>query len=214
MNKSSSLIEKSEYILEEENKIIDKSNNLFYSSNNNIEEGQNKPKLISKKRELKRKKNKSEVNNNDMNDNEEIITNNDDNNLIIQNSNNHNSEMLVELIITNYLVSKWRNNIFLKKFEVRGFNKRRAQIKKGFSTLGKIFDIRKLIYLFEIFYTMINMPQKQGVIHDNFYGKIKIINKRFKSDGLEIQKNNNYTKIIENDENKEINESDKKNKIN
>ena len=30
MNKSSSLIEKSEYILEEENKIIDKSNILIY----------------------------------------------------------------------------------------------------------------------------------------------------------------------------------------
>ena len=147
--------------------------------------------------------------------------NNNSNFLITQNINNtkdnkNNSEMLIETIITNYLVSKWRNNIFLKKFEVRGFNQKRAQLKKGFSLLGKVFDIKKLMYLFKIFDTMINMPQKQGVNHDIFYGKIKIINKRFKSDEHIINKqNNNNTKVIENNKtNKIVSENNKKTKIN
>jgi hypothetical protein len=55
MNKSSSLNEQFENITEENNIIVDKSNNLNNSSNNNIDEAQNKPKLITKKRELKKK---------------------------------------------------------------------------------------------------------------------------------------------------------------
>ena len=87
-------------------------------------------------------------------------------------------------------------------------------MKKGFSALEKVFDIKKLMYLYEIFDTMINMPQKQGINHDTFYGKIKIISKRFKNDEYEIKKNNYSTKVIENNKNKEINECDKKGKIN
>jgi hypothetical protein len=69
-----------------------------------------------------------------------------------------------------------------------------------------------------MFDVMINMPQKPGVVHDPFYGKIKIINKRFKNDNSDTNKinNNNSIKINEKENNKknEININDKKSLIN
>ena len=221
MNKSSSLNEKYEIITEENNIIMDKSSKFNNSSNNNIDEAQNKPKLITKKRELKRKINKIEDNNNNININEEIIINKNENILINPYSNNPNtnknsSEKLIENIIINYLASKWRNNVLIKRYEVRGYNQKRALLKKGFSALGKVFDIKKLIYLYEMFDVMTNMPQKPGVVHDPFYGKIKIINKRFKNDNCDTNKKNNnniQTNVKENNKINEINKSGKKNQI-
>ena len=135
----------------------------------------------------------------------------------IPSKNKNSSEKLIENIIINYLVSKWRNNVFIKKYEVRGYNQKRAMLKKGFSTLGKVFDIKKLIYLYEMFDVMTNLPQKPGVVHDPFYGKIKIINKRFKNNSSDTNKiNNNNIKINEKENNKinEIIMSDKKSQIN
>ena len=223
MNKSSSLNEPFENITEENNNIMDKSNNIDDSPSKKIEEKQNKPKLITKKRELKKTIKKIEDNSSNIINNEEIIINNNENILInpfnnIPSKNKNSSEKLIESIIINYLVSKWRNNVFIKKYEVRGYNQKRALLKKGLSTLGKVFDIKKLIYLYEMFDVMTNMPQKPGVVHDPFYGKIKIINKRFKNDNCEANKinNNNSIKINEKENNKinKKNMSDKKNQIN
>ena len=221
MNKSSSLNEPFENTTEENNNIMDKPNNIDNSPSNKIKEAQNKPKLITKKRELKKTIKKIEDNSNNIINNEEIIINNNQNILInpfnnIQSKNKNSSEKLIENIIINYLVSKWRNNVFIKKYEVRGYNQKRACLKKGFSALVKVFDIKKMIYLYEMFDVMTNMPQKPGVVHDPFYGKIKIINKRFKNDNCEASKiNNNSIKINEKENNKinEINMSNKKSQI-
>ena len=68
-----------------------------------------------------------------------------------------------------------------------------------------------------MFDVMTNLPQKPGVVHDPFYGKIKIINKRFKNNSSDTNKiNNNSIKINEKENNKinEININDKKSLIN
>ena len=133
-----------------------------------------------------------------------------------------NAFFLIETIMKTYWASKWKDQVNILKYSKTGFNQKRADFRNLCMKLNNSIKYHQYLYLIKLFNNMDKLPTKPNIIHDNNYGKIKIVDKNFskkkgndekgESEGFQLEFHEEEYKP-ENEDNKEINDNKKNNII-
>ena len=105
-----------------------------------------------------------------------------------------NAEFLIETIVKTYWTKKWKEQIIIQKFSRTGFNRKRGDFRGLCMKLNHSMKYHQYLYLAKLFDNMEKLPMKEGVKHDDFFGKIKLVSSKLKLENAKEEKVN-----IEND---------------
>ena len=86
-----------------------------------------------------------------------------------------NAEFLLDTIVKTYWTTKWKDQITIMKYSRTGFNKKRGDFRSLCMKLNHSMKYHQYLYLIKLFDNMEKLPMKQGIKHDDFYGKIKLV---------------------------------------
>ena len=104
-----------------------------------------------------------------------------------------NAEFLVDTIVKTYWTTKWKEQLIIMKYSRTGFNRKRGDFRGLCMKLNHSMKYHQYLYLTKLFDNMEKLPMKQGIKHDDFYGKIKLITDNKKSEKIIEEKSNNGT---------------------
>ena len=102
-----------------------------------------------------------------------------------------NAKYLVESILKTYWTSKWKEQLIIKKYSRTGFNKKRANFRNFCTKLNHAMKYHQYLYLIKLFDNMEQLPEKEGVKHENNYGKLKIVCNNENKNIIQNNNNNN-----------------------
>ena len=85
------------------------------------------------------------------------------------------AEILVESIVKTYWISKWKEQVQILKYSKQGFNQKRGNFRSLCMKMNNAMKYHQYLYLAKLFDKMDNLPKKENIVHDNFYGKIKLV---------------------------------------
>lgn len=86
------------------------------------------------------------------------------------------SKFLVNLLAKRVFLNRWKKFILALKYQTKGFDEKRANLKKFLGQMSdKFFDHRRE-HGKDILNTLSKLPKKKGVQHDPNFGKIKLVN--------------------------------------
>ena len=105
-----------------------------------------------------------------------------------------NAEFLIDSIVKSYWTSKWKNQIIIMKYSRIGYNKKRGDFRSLCMKLNHSMKYHQYLYLTKLFDKMEKLPMKEGIKHDEYYGKLKLvsnnINKKDKVEENNIKNKN------------------------
>ena len=111
-----------------------------------------------------------------------------------------NAEFLIDSIVKTFWTSKWKNQLTIMKYSKVGFNKKRGDFRNLCNKLNHSMKYHQYLYLAKLFDNMEKLPMREGVVHDDNYGKLKLIyNKKTEKEKESIKKENNENNIIYDD---------------
>ena len=111
-----------------------------------------------------------------------------------------NAEFLIDSIVKTFWTSKWKNQLTIMKYSRVGFNKKRGDFRNLCNKLNHSMKYHQYLYLAKLFDNMEKLPMREGVVHDDNYGKLKLIyNKKNEKEKESIKKENNENNIIYDD---------------
>ena len=102
-----------------------------------------------------------------------------------------NAEFLIDTIVKTYWTTKWKEQLVIMKYSRTGFNRKRGDFRGLCMKLNHSMKYHQYLYLAKLFDNMEKLPVKQGVKHDDFYGKIKLISNNKNTEKVKEEKNNN-----------------------
>ena len=109
-----------------------------------------------------------------------------------------NAQFLIDSIVKTYWTSKWKEQITIMKYSRIGYNKKRGDFRSLCIKLNHSMKYHQYLYLTKLFDKMEKLPMKEGIKHDENYGKLKLVSKRInKKDNEEENKNKNENIIYD-----------------
>ena len=86
------------------------------------------------------------------------------------------SKFLINLLAKRFFINKWKKFLLAEKFQTKGFDEKRANLRKFLAEISdKFFDNRRKLGK-EILEKLSKLPKKKGIIHDPNFNKIKLVN--------------------------------------
>ena len=101
-----------------------------------------------------------------------------------------NADILVESIVKPYWIAKWKEQLPIMKYSKQGFNKKRGNFRSFCMKMNNAMKYHQYIYLAKLFDKMDNLPKKENIKHDEYYGKLKFV----KNDNTKYCDNTNELK--------------------
>ena len=86
-----------------------------------------------------------------------------------------NAEFLVESIVKTYWTSKWKDQLLIMKYSKQRFNRKRGDFRNFCMKINKAIKYHQYIYLAKLFDKMDNLPKKEKIKHNVYYGKLKFV---------------------------------------
>ena len=86
-----------------------------------------------------------------------------------------NAEFLIDSIVKTFWTSKWKEQIIIMKYSRVGFNKKRGDFRNLCMKLNHAMKYHQYLYLTRLFDNMEKLPVRPGVVHDDSYGKLKLV---------------------------------------
>jgi hypothetical protein len=86
------------------------------------------------------------------------------------------SKFLINLLAKRFFINKWKDVCSALKYQTKGFDEKRANLRKFLGQISDKFFDHHRIYGKEILERLSKLPQKKGIIHDKNFGKIKLVN--------------------------------------
>ena len=92
------------------------------------------------------------------------------------NPKKNNAKYLVNIICLGIYIHRWIYQTKALKYATKGFNRRRANLRKAFSKVTHVYYKLKFEIDKEIFEIFKQLPPREGVIHDYRFWKLKFVN--------------------------------------
>ena len=92
------------------------------------------------------------------------------------NPKKNNAKYLVNIICLGIYIHRWIYQTKALKYATKGFNRRRANLRKAFSKVTHVYYKLKFESDKEIFEIFKQLPPREGVIHDYRFWKLKFVN--------------------------------------
>lgn len=88
----------------------------------------------------------------------------------------NNAKYLVNIICLGIYIHRWKYQTKALKYATKGFNRRRANLRKAFTKITHVYYKLKFEIDKEIFEIFKQLPPREGVIHDYRFWKLKFVN--------------------------------------
>ena len=88
----------------------------------------------------------------------------------------NNAKYLVNIICLGIYVHRWKYQTKALKYATKGYNKRRANLRKAFSKITNVYYKLKFEIDKNIFDIFKQLPPREGVNHDFRFWKLKFVN--------------------------------------
>jgi hypothetical protein len=88
----------------------------------------------------------------------------------------NNAKYLVNIICLGIYIHRWKYQTKALKYATKGYNKRRANLRKAFSKITNVYYKLKFEIDKNIFDIFKQLPPREGVNHDFRFWKLKFVN--------------------------------------